>query len=420
MSIHRRNTKGGLVWRVQWRDEFGKQRSRTFSLKRDADAWDAKVRLAKRQGELAAMDAGRQTLADFFAEWWRLYAEPNLAPATLRSYARIRDRVLVPHLGKLQLRAITPERVQEFQVDLAAEGIGRESIRRALAVLQGMLERAVEWGRIPRNPVRSVRKPPQGRQRTIDAPSPTDVERIRTTMLAKGWARDAALVSVLAYAGLRPGEALALRWSDVKERTIVVDKALSFGVERTTKTGKHRSVRLLAPLSQDLREWRLLAGRPDDDALIFPRPDGEAWNEMDFRNWRRRRFKTAASACESRVTRPYDLRHGFASLLFAERQNPAEIASQMGHSLQMLLSTYTHVLEELREVDGLDAEEAILAARKAVAKADVAPKLPRTSNKRRHLHLVGSERASDQALSTKPTGRLELPTPSLRVKCSTS
>jgi integrase len=195
-------------------------------------------------------------------------------------------------------------------------------------------------------------------------------------MLDKGWARDAALVSVLAYAGLRPGEALALRWSDIKERTIVVDKALSFGEERTTKTGKHRSVRLLAPLSRDLREWRLIAGRPADDALIFPRPDGEAWNEIDYRNWRRRRFQTSASSCESRVTRPYDLRHGFASLLFAERQNPAEIAAQMGHSLQMLPSTYTHVLEELREVGGLDAEEAIMAARAVIAKADVASKLP--------------------------------------------
>ena len=70
-----------------WRDDTGQQRSRTFSLKRDADAWEAKIKLAKRQGELAALDAGRQTLAEFSADWWRLYADPHLATATRRGYA---------------------------------------------------------------------------------------------------------------------------------------------------------------------------------------------------------------------------------------------------------------------------------------------------------------------------------------------
>jgi hypothetical protein len=63
----------------------------------------------------------------------------------------------------------------------------------------------------------------------------------------------------------------------------------------------------------------------------------------------------------------------------------------------MLLSTYTHVLEELREVDGLDAREAILAARKAVAQADVASKLPEAPKTGRHLRLVQPETAFEQA-----------------------
>src|SRR5262249_12338912 len=147
-------------------------------------------------------DAGRQTFAEFTAEWWSQYAEPNLAPATLRSYERIRDQRLIPYFGQLPLRSITPARVNAFQADLASQDVGRESIRRTLAVLQGILDGAGEWGRIPRNAARSVRKPPQARQRTIDAPSPTDVEQIRSVMLAKSCARDATLVSILAYAGL--------------------------------------------------------------------------------------------------------------------------------------------------------------------------------------------------------------------------
>src|SRR5829696_1259168 len=110
MSIHSLKRKHGTVYKVVWRDELGQQRSRTFSLRRDAQAWDAQIKLAKRQGELAALDAGRQTLEDFAAEWWRLHAQPNLAPKTLQMYKGLRERHIEPRLGHLQLRALTPER----------------------------------------------------------------------------------------------------------------------------------------------------------------------------------------------------------------------------------------------------------------------------------------------------------------------
>jgi integrase len=61
--------------------------------------------------------------------------------------------------------------------------------------------------------------------------------------------------------------------------------------------------------------------------------------------------------------RPYDLRHSFASPLFVEGINPVEIAEQLGHSLQMLLSTYTHVIEELRGGERHSAEALIKQAR---------------------------------------------------------
>jgi integrase len=74
--------------------------------------------------------------------------------------------------------------------------------------------------------------------------------------------RDATLISILACAGLRPGEALALRWGDVRERTLLIQRSISLGTEADTKTRQHRTVRLLAPLASDLRVWRVAAGRP--------------------------------------------------------------------------------------------------------------------------------------------------------------
>ena len=426
MSVHRRQRQGGHVWKVAWRDERGRQKSRTFTRKADADAWEAKIKLAKRQGELADLDAGRQTLKDFLGEWWRLHAEPHLAASTRASYERLRDKHLLPELGHLPLRSITTEQIQRFQADLLSQGVGRESVRRTIVLLQGILERAVEWGRIPRNPARYVRKPRQGRERVIEPLAPKDVERIRKYLLDKKRVRDAALVSVLAYAGLRPGEALALRWGDIRDRTIVIDKAISLGEEKPTKTRRIRSVRLLKPLASDLAAWRLAAGRPDDSALVFPNRAGQPWTELQWRNWRKRRYRDVLvelGVTGAVASRPYDLRHSFASLLFAEQTNAAEVAEQLGHSPQVLLNTYLHVIEDLRGAGRVSAEDEIRAARAAAAKAGndgVAQKLP----KRPRLHSVttsGNKKVPPQQdFSREPTPRFELGTPSLRVKCSTS
>ena len=353
------------MFKTVWRDDTGRQRSRTFSLKRDAESYEAKIKLAKRQGELATLDAGRQKLRDFDAEYWRLYAEPTLAPKTLEVYSSLRNRYILPRLGETELRALTTERVQAFQVALASEGIGRETIRKTLALLQGMLERAVEWGRLTRNPVRYVKKPSQRRLRTVRPLSPAQIEQLRVEMLGRGWLRDATLISVLAYAGLRPGEALALRWKDVGSRTLVVDKAISLGKEKTTKTGQARTVPLIAALVEDLKVWRAASAGVSDDSLVFPRHDGQEWSDHDFRNWRRRRFVTAASAESVGLSdaRPYDLRHSYASLLIAEQNNPAEIARRLGHTLQTLFSTYAHVIEEVGVTERVDASNSIREAR---------------------------------------------------------
>lgn len=67
-------------------------------------------------------------------------------------------------------------------------------------------------------------------------------------------------MSVLAYAGLRPGEALALAWRNVRERTILVDRAIALRREKGTKTNAARTVRLLALLAKDLAGWRCASG----------------------------------------------------------------------------------------------------------------------------------------------------------------
>src|SRR5262249_57030754 len=114
-----------------------------------------------------------------------------------------------PYLGQLKLAELTPEVIARWQAERIAAGAGRSSIHKTLTLLGGILQRAAESGRISRNPARLVRKVKRPQKKGVRPLAPVTVEALR----AAASDRDAALISVLAYAGLRPQEALALRWA---------------------------------------------------------------------------------------------------------------------------------------------------------------------------------------------------------------
>jgi integrase len=131
-------------------------------------------------------------------------------------------------------------------------------------------------------------------------------------------------------------------------------------------------VRLLASLAADLREWRLRCGRPGDQALVIGSRDGSVWSDQAYRSWRRQAFAGVVKAAGLDHARPYDLRHSFASLLLHEGRSVIYVASQLGHSATLTLSTYGHVIDELEDQPRQDAETAILAAREARLRVAVA------------------------------------------------
>jgi integrase len=408
MSVQRRETNGSVAWRVRWQ-EGDRWRSRTFDLKRDAMLFDGDLRRRRRLGSLAALDAGTESLDAYVTNTWAPTYAALLATKTRRTYAILYDHHIAPTLGDVALREVTPELIARWQASRLATGAGPVAVRQSVGLLGNVLQRAFESGRIPTNPARLVRRTPLPRRAEVRPLAPVTVEAMR----AGASPRDAVLLAVLAYAGLRPGEALALRWGDVRERTLLVERSLSLGVEKGTKTGASRSVRLLLPLAGDLREWRMRSGRPADCDWIFPGRDGEPWGEEAYRSWRRKAFRRALDAASVDHARPYDLRHGFASLLLHEGRSVIYVARQLGHGAQLTLSCYGHVIDELEDAPHQDAETAILAARGSAA----APQLPIVavypagdpmSLPRKAMPLLRNPR--------KPTPGLEPGTPSLRVK----
>jgi integrase len=279
----------------------------------------------------------------------RSYAA-HLAPRTRAVYSSTCDRHIAPRLGGIPLREIDAETVEAFQGDLIASGVGPHAIRKAVTLLGALLQRAAEGRRIPYNPQRVVRKARLPLAPEVRPLAPVRVE----TMRAAADLRDATIVSVLAYAGLRPGELRELCWRHVRERTLLVN---------ASKTGRRRTVRLLTRLADDLAVWRAAAGDPGDDRTLFPEEDGRVWTANGFEKWRQRRFGELLRAAGLSSGRPYDLRHSFASLLLHEGRDVIYVARHLDHGADLTLRTYGQVIEELEDSPQLPAEETIARAR---------------------------------------------------------
>jgi integrase len=364
MSVQKRVTTRAdgskhTAFRMRYEDADGWQ-SKTFKRKSDADLFDAEVTRRRRLGSLAALDAGSEPLDTYVTDTWAPMNMPILAPKTRSLYTMLYDVHICSALGTVPLRELTPEMIGRWQSDRLNSGAGPVAVYKALTLLGGILQRAAESGRLPAgNPARLVRRAPLPHRAEVRPLAPVTVEAMRLGANP----RDATLISVLAYAGLRPGEALALHWGDIRENTILVERAVSLGKEKDTKTTAHRTVRLLAPLAADLREWRMRSGRPADSALVFPSQGGSPWSQSAYQSWRRKAFRRALTAAGVEHARPYDLRHSFASLLLHQGKSVIYVARQLGHDATLTTSIYGHVIDELEDSPQQDAEAMILAAR---------------------------------------------------------
>lgn len=349
MSVQKRGNR----YIVRWR-EGGRQRSRAFIKSGDATAFDLDV---KRRQQLGAIAPGvlqsRMTLAQFMEdEWWPRYAVPNLKPSTKRRYLEVWGAHLLPRVGDYELRAITPMLVEDLRDQLARQGLGPASQRKTLLLLSGIMRRAAVRGLVPGNPVVDVDMPKAPPTRRPQPLSPRTVEKIRAQLRL----RDATLVSLLAYGGVRPGEAYAAKWGDLSDRTLYVP---------ARKTSRERYLKLVAPLAQDLAEWRMHQGRPGDRELIFAATEARnSGGESIWANWVRRVYHPAAKAAG--VTgdmRAYRLRGSFVSLMLWEGQSLTRVAEWAGHSVATLARHYAGVLEELEDQPRVPAAEAIRQAR---------------------------------------------------------
>lgn len=383
MSWHKVPKGKGGGWEVRWR-QGGRQRSTTVHSRADAAALDGEIKRRKRLGTLAQLDAGTVLLSDFGAEWWERSVQKRLARSTRQRYSEVWDLHVLPRLGDYQLRELKAGVVEDDLVAaMLTAGVGVDTVRTGFYMLRSCLSYAVRRELIPYNPAREVELPRRTR-RAVRPIGPVVIELMRHHL----GQRDQLLLSLMGYQGLRPGEVLALTDDRISKRTMHVERSISFGEEKDTKTHRDRTVNLLAPVATELAEYRLATDkeRLAGGGLLFPRADGQPWRNTDYRNWRRRTFKPAYRVAlgldeKADTPRPYHLRHTFVSMLIAEGHTIAYVAAQAGHSPEECARTYLHLFDEHQGAsvgERVKAEHAIRAAR-----VEAAAKLAAASEERR-------------------------------------
>jgi hypothetical protein len=188
-----------------------------------------------------------------------------------------------------------------------------------------------------RTSLRSTRQPSVIRARTVRPLPPLTIEQLRAWLLAHQRCTGRAARQCSRLCG-RPtaGGALAPLQVD-RQRTVLMEDAVAQGRAQGPEDGSSPTDRPTARASPPgPRRYVATAGRPDDEAFVFPARDGRPWGLHDWQNWRCRTFTVAAAAVGLDGVGPYDLRHPFASLLVHEgRLSVVEIAAQMGHSPTM-------------------------------------------------------------------------------------
>jgi integrase len=341
--------------------EHGKRRRKYFYGQTAEQVQAAILRARADLAQGLPVVAERQTVEEFLGRWLEDSVKPSVRPLTYEQYRQHVKLYLAPLLGRHQLAKLAPQHVRAFIKRKLADGLSPRTVQLSLVILRRALGQAVKDGLVGRN-VAKLADPPRWKRPEIKPWEPAEAARfldaIRTERL------EAAYLLALSL-GLRRGEVLGLRWSDVdlEGKTVTISQALArVGGKLEFIEPKSRQSRRTVPIHDGLVaalrnhrrrqfEERLAAGsRWHDGGLVFTTGIGtplepRALNED---------FERVVMAAGLRRIRLHDLRHSCATFLLAQGVHPRVVMELLGHSqISLTMETYSHVLPDaMREAIG--------------------------------------------------------------------
>jgi integrase len=347
--IEKKTTRAGEArYEVRLRGRDGKERSRTFRTRKEAERYERSQHDALDRGVWVDPRGGKVTLRAWAEEWQQTVV--HLRPSTKRIYAANLRNHIVPDLGDVELGKLTPSMLRAWLARLLTkkgahgEQLSKGSAAQAYRTLSRVLSAAVDNELLGRNPLSGIKAP------RSDAEPMRFLSHSEVAALAAAIDRRyRAFVLVAAYTGLRAGELMALRRSnvDVLHRTItVVQQVQSIGGRHEVSAPKtaagRRSVAMPRVVADALDDHLGSFAEPGADGLVFPAPEG---GFLRLENFRRRVWRPATVAAGVAPLRLHDLRHTCASLAIAAGADVKVLQRMLGHaSAALTLDRYGHLM----------------------------------------------------------------------------
>ena len=347
----REKVQGSKVWWV-FVNHKGRRLSKRVGDRATANSLAKEMRERIAKDDLGMLRDQCPTVAGYGKEWLESPLR-GWEDSTQTLNASIFKKHIKPQLGGMRLNELKRRHVKAFISHLKGEELSPSRIQNILAVLSGLFESAIDDELVEVNPTAKSRKHYSGgRVKEIDPLTAQEVqlllEKAATLPVELG-----AFYLVAARTGLRVGELLALRWTDIdlEGRTVEVSKSYNYQLhkEGPPKNKKTRTIDLTPKTAEALRDLRREQKVTSLGGPVFT--DGQG-NRLEYGY-----LLNTLKAIAPRDIGIHTLRHTYATLRIAKGDNILDVSKQLGHhKVAFTLDTYAHWMpgEHKAQVDELD------------------------------------------------------------------
>ncbi len=374
--IHKRvrtdkSGKERTLWYVvvdEGTDPTGRRKQKwhgSFRTRRDAEA--ARAKLVDQLHTGSYVSPTRTKFSEWAIDSWLPIIATRVKPSTLHSYRRNLEIHVLPALGGKPLQQITPVMLNTLYANLSSPGGERDALSAKTisyihTIIHKALADAVDAELLQRNPAERAKPPRPSRQATGGTQS-WDPAELATFLTAVSTTRLAAAWRLAAMTGMRRGEVLGLRWSDVDldaARLAVRRAVVAVGYDVVDSTPKSHNARVIDLDAETITQLkthreRQAAERAEwgadyqDNDLLVAKENGEPIHPHQFSQ----SFERIIAKAGLRKIRLHDLRHTHASLALKAGIPVKVISERLGHeSPAFTLKQYAHV------IPGMQAEAA--------------------------------------------------------------
>jgi integrase len=344
-----RKRRGRLV--IDFYDQHGKRKRQP--LKKGTKLSDAKKILREIEDKVDKGIYIQPKKIPFFpevADSWLKMKRPNIRHNTYKGYKGHLENHLKPYFGNYKISHVNYDKVEKFMSYCLDNDMHILTLKKIMINLGQIMTYAIRKRYINYNPVRDVEKPKgQSKHNEEDEIVVLTPAEILSLLDAAPDMKHKTLFMAAVTTGLRQGELLGLKWTDIDwfNNQVHVNRTYNHFhfYDPKTKTSR-RKVDVPPQMMKQFKEWKIACPANDLD-LVFPNETGGPMNSLNMYN---RKWMPALREAGLHGVRFHDLRHTYASLLIDQDENVKYVQKQMGHSsIKTTFDTYGHLMKDVNK-----------------------------------------------------------------------